>query len=223
MASWMFSRSLCCMTARLLLICWENVLRLGHLKRLSTSVMNFESHGSRWNKEAACTLWSDQPHLLAASSCCLTEVTEYFSCFWSTADVTVKLKAGWLGLDFANSFIFTGETTKHWKGLMSNNQQWVGCRISSPKSNKKYYQIESTPNRRLPNRIFKLSNHSPKVFKSRLKSQSRLGFAHHWRSVYILLHTYYSLTSIGSQFVLVLNSCIKLAKFYPLLPLLVRF
>jgi len=29
----------------------------------------------------------------------------------------------------------------------------------------KKYQIESNPNRRLPNRFFKLSNHSPKVFK----------------------------------------------------------
>ena len=37
----------------------------------------------------------------------------------------------------------TGETTKHWKGLMSDNQQWFGCRISSPKSNRK----------NIPNRI----------------------------------------------------------------------
>jgi len=65
-----------------------------------------------------------------------------------------------------------------WCGRMSNNQQWFGCRISWPKSNRKKYQIESNPNRRLPNRIFKLSNHSQKMFKSRFKS--RLGFAHHW-------------------------------------------
>jgi len=31
----------------------------------------------------------------------------------------------------------TGETTRHWKGLMSNNQQWFGCRISRPTSNHK--------------------------------------------------------------------------------------
>jgi len=53
----------------------------------------------------------------------------------------------------------TGETTKQRKGLTSNNQQWFGCWISSPKSNCKKYQIESNPNRRLPNLIFKLSDH----------------------------------------------------------------
>jgi len=179
MASWMFSHSLCCMTARLLLICRENVLRLGHLKQLSTSVLNF------WKPRVSVKRRGSMHSVIrsatpAVSSCCLTEVTEYLSCFWSTADVTVKLKAGWLGCDFANSFIFTGETTKHWKGLMSNNQQWFGCGISWPKSNRKKYQIESNPSRRLPNQIFKLLNFSPKVFKSQFKSQSRLEIAHHW-------------------------------------------
>jgi len=31
----------------------------------------------------------------------------------------------------------TGATTKHWKGLMSNNQQWFGCQIERPKSSHK--------------------------------------------------------------------------------------
>jgi len=74
----------------------------------------------------------------------------------------------------------TGETTKHWKGLMSNNQQWFGCQISWPKSNCKNYRIKSNPNRRLSNWILKLLNHSQKVLKSRYKSRLQLGFAHHW-------------------------------------------
>ena len=72
----------------------------------------------------------------------------------------------------------TGETTKHWKGLMSN-QQWFGCQISRPKSNCRKYHIESNPSRLLLNRIFELSIYSQKVLRSRFKSQLRLGFAHH--------------------------------------------
>ena len=56
----------------------------------------------------------------------------------------------------------TGETTKHWKGLMSNNQQWFCCQISQPKSKRKKYRNKLNPSRRLPNQIFKLLNHSQK-------------------------------------------------------------
>jgi len=56
-------------------------------------------------------------------------------------------------------------------------------------------QIESQKNnesnrisRRLPNRIFKLSNYSQKVFKLRFKSQSRLEFANHCGTYVTICH-----------------------------------
>jgi len=71
----------------------------------------------------------------------------------------------------------TGETTKHWKGLMSNNQQLFRCQISRSKSNlKKYWIAYQSLAAKL---TFKLSNHSQKVFISRFKSQLQLVFAHH--------------------------------------------
>jgi len=128
------------------------------------------------NRELAICQCHCQCYSIASLKCCVTVTL--------TAVYRNQLKP-------VNS---TGETTKHWKGLMSNNLQWFSRRISSPKSNHKKCQIESNPNLRLLNRIFKLLNHSPKVFKSRFKSQSRLGFAHHW-----LLVIWYSIVIIAMQ------------------------
>ena len=132
-----------------------------------------------------CHSRSSSSHSRSLNSCRIDAVP---ACTHQTAWYTEQsLNTGWCGRneelrgkDFQRwkPFNSTGERTKHWKGLMSNNQQWSGSRISQPKSNRKKYRIKSKPNRWLPNRVFKLSNHCQKVFKSRFKSQSWLGFAH---------------------------------------------
>jgi len=95
------------------------------------------------------------------------------------------LKSVWLSLshqfqsqqeNHLKPFNSTYETTKSWKGLMSNSQQWFGCQISRPKSRRKKYVIESSdsnPNRQLPNRIFLNCRITPKKFSNRDLNPSR--------------------------------------------------
>ena len=69
----------------------------------------------------------------AVSSCCLTELIEYFSSFRSASDIIAKLMGGWCDCSFADCLI----CVLYCSLCVRENDRWFGFQISQLKSNHK--------------------------------------------------------------------------------------